>query len=122
MAESMAAWRALVACAIVPMAGLAIWRSRQRAIHGTLLFDAGRWALSRGAGAVMTLGRTRTCVDLQRFLLIHVEVAGRRQGHWLWADRDADPEHWRDLRRALHAKSDTSESVTPRQGERAIST
>ena len=92
-------WAMLVAVAI---AAIGVWRVLRAQAPGELLWDGQHWTLKAdrergGAAAGVHL-------DLQSLLLVRIAPAeGRAQ--WLWLERRAAPERWRDLRRALYSRA-----------------
>ncbi|MDB5732695.1 MAG: hypothetical protein JWQ03_2590, partial [Variovorax sp.] len=105
-----------VALAAVALAGLgaawAVWRARS----GTLHWDGQHWSFETNGQGMSTTDASSAAValDFQSFLLLRL-AQGRRVS-WLWLDRRACPERWRDVRRAVHARaaSDASLGAPPK--------
>jgi hypothetical protein len=61
--------------------------------------------------------RASVALDLQSLLLVRLEEPARAR-RWVWVDRQALPERWLDLRRALHARvvpGDAAPAAAPLQ-------
>ncbi|WP_311733333.1 hypothetical protein [Variovorax sp. Sphag1AA] len=96
-------WRdgVLLVCAII--ATLAAWtgvfRSSSRA---NLIFDGQSWSMSGGID--LPTAQAAVMLDLQWLLLIRLrEPVGATR--WVWVERNAMPQRWRDLRRALYSRA-----------------
>lgn len=95
-------WRQWVMLAGVAIAAVAGWRALRVQAPGELRWDGQYWTLQSGLerGGALTSVR----LDLQSLMLVRLTPA---QGcaQWLWLERRAAPERWRDLRRALYART-----------------
>jgi hypothetical protein len=96
-------WRQALLALGVGMTGLLAWRSiGRRNVPTELNYDGQHWSLSGRAG--LQAATVRVALDLQFLLLVHLAGAGRAQ-RWIWLDRRAKPERWRDLRRAVYSRA-----------------
>jgi len=78
--------------------GLLILRDLRRLPQGLLHWDGQQWRWQSPDGE--QIGVVRLRLDLQRWLLLEFQPqVGAVQ--WLWPQRDARPQHWDALRRAL---------------------
>lgn len=112
------------------MAGLAasflttflVWRGITCAARGDLHWDGQHWSLD-GASPVLTAQAT-VHLDFQSFLLLRLKVD--RSVSWLWLDRQASPERWHDVRRALFASptaaDKTAADSAPSGGRQPVAT
>jgi hypothetical protein len=100
-------WRGGVLFLCVVVAAVGAWMARFRSTGGTdLVFDGQHWSMSGGVEAPMA--RASVMLDLQALLLIRLTGAAGR-ARWVWAERRAMPERWRDLRRALYSRAAPAE-------------
>jgi len=102
-------WRdgVLLLCAIVAMVGAwtGIFRTEGRA---NLIFDGQSWSMSGGIN--LPTAQAAVMLDLQRLLLVRLsEPLGAML--WIWIERDAMPDLWRDLRRALYSRAIPTETA-----------
>jgi hypothetical protein len=84
------------------VAGAAAWTGvLSCSAPSVLRFDGLHWSVSGG----FALGATRADValDLQVLVLVCLKAPGRTK-RWVWLDRSAMPDRWRDLRRALYSR------------------
>ena len=101
-------WRQWLLLAAVVLAGLGLWSALRAQPVGELRWDGQYWTLKAGlaerGGALAGVH-----LDLQTLMLVHLVPAdGRAQ--WLWLERGAAPERWRELRRALYSRAPLPES------------
>jgi hypothetical protein len=68
---------------------------------GTLAWDGARWNWSVQPG-VADAG-VEVALDLQGVLLLRWEAGRARR--WIWLERDALPERWDDIRRAVYSRA-----------------
>jgi hypothetical protein len=95
-------WRQAMLALSAAVAGAAAWTGLlQSAAPGELAFDGRHWSMS--GGVPLRSARAGVALDLQSLLLVRLEEPARAQ-RWVWVDRQARPECWLDLRRALHAR------------------
>lgn len=78
--------------------GLLILRDLRRAPQGLLHWDGRQWRWQARDGEQVGVVRLR--LDLQRWLLLEFRPQAGA-GKWLWPQRDAEPQRWDALRRAL---------------------
>ena len=101
-------WRLGAGCSAVLLAGLGAGLSWKNLVRGQLAWDGEvwRWADERCHSA-MAEHELSVVADFQRCLLLRLEdPAGASL--WLWAERPSLPEHWLDLRRAVHSPRKSS--------------
>ncbi|MDM0012647.1 hypothetical protein QTH87_09420 [Variovorax sp. J22P168] len=110
-------WRQAMLAASAVVAGVAAWTGVLRSSAAAELgFDGHAWSMSgeasrRNAGVCVAL-------DLQSLMLVRLVGPGRA-AHWIWLDREALPERWLDLRRALYARPGAAAPVSaPAPGAR----
>ena len=95
-------WRRAMLALSAVVASAAAWTGLlQSAAPARLAFDGRHWSIS--GGAPLGAARASVALDLQSLLLLRLDEAARRR-RWVWVDRQAMPERWLDLRRALHAR------------------
>ncbi|SCK60870.1 hypothetical protein VAR608DRAFT_6872 [Variovorax sp. HW608] len=96
-------WRdgVLLLCAIV--ASVAAWTGVLRSsCPANLVFDGQCWSMSGGVS--VPTAQAAVMLDLQWLLLVRIkEPLGAAR--WIWVDRTAMPQRWRDLRRALYSRA-----------------
>jgi hypothetical protein len=94
-------WRQWAVLAAVVMATVAAWQALGAQAPGELRWDGQFWLLDGGehGGGVASIH-----LDLQSLMLVRLAPAGGGT-QWLWLERRAAPERWRDLRRALYARA-----------------
>ena len=102
-------WRdgILFLCVIVAtVAGwTGIFRTSSRA---NLIFDGQYWSMS--GGIHLPTAKAAVVLDLQQLLLVRLrEPLGTM--HWIWVERKAMPDRWRDLRRALYSRAIPTEAA-----------
>jgi hypothetical protein len=81
---------------------VAAWLALRAQAPGELCWDGQYWLLDGGGergGALASIH-----LDLQSLMLVRLAPAGGGT-QWLWLERRAAPERWRDLRRALYARA-----------------
>ena len=114
-----AGWRAALLALGVLVSGLALRHgmSGSRAFEGVLHFDGAGWSMSgSSSGSVGFATRAEVCLDFQTVLLLRLRVPGQATS-WLWLERDCDPAHWPDLRRAAYSRPPMSgDGVGPAGG------
>jgi hypothetical protein len=95
-------WRRAMLALSAVVAGAAAWTGLlQSTAPGRLAFDGRHWSIS--GGAPLSAARASVALDLQSLLLVSLDEPARRR-RWVWVDRQALPERWLDLRRALRAR------------------
>ena len=94
-------WRHPVLAMAVIVPALALHRALSGALVEDLRFDGQHWSLS-GARARPVVD-VAVALDLQSLLLVRLQGAGTRS-QWRWLERNTDPAHWNDVRRALYAR------------------
>lgn len=83
--------------------GLLVIRDLRQAPHGMLHWDGQQWRWQGPEGEQVGVVCLR--LDLQNWLLLEFRAPGGA-GWWLWPRREALPQRWGDLRRALvHARA-----------------
>jgi hypothetical protein len=83
-------------------AGGAAWASTLRRAPASMLhFDGLGWSMPGEAG--MHAARASVALDAQSSLLVRLAPA-QGAGRWVWLDRDAMPERWQALRRAVYSR------------------
>jgi toxin CptA len=107
-------WRQAMLALSAVVAGAAAWTGLlQSSAPGELAFDGRHWSMS--GGVPQRSARASVTLDLQSLLLVRLEAPARSR-RWVWVDRQALPERWLDLRRALHARvapADASPAPAP---------
>ncbi|WP_077002574.1 hypothetical protein [Variovorax sp. KK3] len=84
-------------------AGAAWYGSALRRPPAAMLeFDGAEWSISHPF--IGPAPKLRVALDFQSSLLAHFDSA-RGARLWLWLDRDAMPERWQALRRAVYSQS-----------------
>jgi hypothetical protein len=95
-------WRQAMLALSAVVAGAAAWTGLlQSAAPGELAFDGRHWSMS--GGVPLRSARASVALDLQSLLLVRLDEPALSR-RWVWVDREAMPERWLDLRRALHAR------------------
>jgi toxin CptA len=100
-------WRQPLMLASVVLAGLAAsFGLRHDSRAAELRFDGTHWSLAGAAPARALHAAQQIAVglDFQSLLLLRLHEAGR-PSRWLWLERRAMPERWRDLRRAVYSRA-----------------
>ena len=102
LSEPAAGWRQGLALVLVLACGLFALAAWRRSPAGTLAWDGGAWNFAeRGQRPG---GRIELRIDLQaRLLLAWVPAQGRTRH--LWLERNAAPERWDALRRAVYSRA-----------------
>jgi toxin CptA len=97
-------WRQGVLMLSVAATGVFIWIQgvRKAGVAANLNFDGQHWSLREPSAASGT-ARASVALDLQSLMLIRLTIPGRAQ-RWIWLERRAMPERWRDVRRALYSR------------------
>ena len=103
-------WRQWLAVLMLPLAGIAAWRSLQGLGVGDLRWDGQLWLWQGGAAFAAEPVRLAVHLDLQRHLLLKLRPE-RGPALWCWARRQSQPERWGDLRRAVYSPA-RSEAVS----------
>ncbi|MGJ7508010.1 hypothetical protein [Variovorax sp. GT1P44] len=102
-------WRHGILAVSAAVAGMAASTGALRwADPAELGFDGQDWSLS--GGVPLRSARATTALDLQSLLLVCLTEPGRSR-HWIWVERQAKPESWRDLRRALYSRAPLAAST-----------
>ncbi|VTU35133.1 hypothetical protein E5CHR_03983 [Variovorax sp. PBL-E5] len=102
-------WRQASLTLGVALASALAWRDfSRRAAPAELSFDGQHWSLS--GSTVLRAAAAHVALDLQSLLLVRVIESGRTQ-RWIWLDRHAKPERWRDLRRAVYSRAPSAGSA-----------
>ncbi|MDM0077809.1 hypothetical protein QTH90_25600 [Variovorax sp. J2P1-59] len=105
-------WRQGILALSAAVAGLAAWTGVLRcADPADLSFDGQHWSIS-GHSSLRT-ARASVALDLQSLLLVRLSEPTRAR-RWVWVDRQAMPERWRDLRRALYSRAPSPGPTTPK--------
>ena len=100
-------WRQGILALSSAVAGLAAWTGILRCTdRADLSFDGQHWSIS-GRAALRT-ARASVALDLQGLQLVRLSDPARAR-RWVWVDRQAMPERWRDLRRALYSRAPSPE-------------
>ena len=95
-------WRSVLFLAVVLGAGIAAWTSTLRRTPAAMLhFDGVRWSISGEAG--VQNAETKVALDGQASLLVCLSPEGGAR-RWVWLDRQAMPERWTALRRAVYSR------------------
>jgi len=103
-------WRQVLLALAMGVTGVLAWRGgARRAGPAELDYDGQHWSLSGGAS--LRAAAVHVALDLQFLLLVHLAVDGRTR-RWLWLDRQARPERWRDLRRAVYSRAPSAGAAT----------
>ena len=96
-------WRQAMLALSAVVAGVAAWTGLLRACPaGELRFDGHHWTIT--GGSALHSARAAVALDLQSLLLVRLE-GPTGAARWIWCDREALPERWPELRRALHARA-----------------
>jgi toxin CptA len=97
-------WRhgVLVISAVAAGIAAACTGGFRRAASEELSFDGQHWSLT-GKLAPRS-ARASVGLDFQSVLLISLTAPGCAR-HWIWVERSAKPESWRDFRRALYSRA-----------------
>jgi hypothetical protein len=96
-------WRHGILALSAGAAGIAAWTGVLRyADPADLSFDGQLWSLT--GRIALRSARASAALDLQSLLLVCLVEPGRSR-RWVWVDRRAKPESWRDLRRALYSRA-----------------
>ncbi len=95
------------------------WRGQ---FEGSLQWDGQAWALvaqARGVDTQVPCGAPEVFLDLQSHLWVRVSP-DKRRALWLWLARQARPERWMDMRRAVYsrARPGTDADATAAAGSR----
>ncbi|MDM0104764.1 hypothetical protein QTH97_07460 [Variovorax sp. J22R24] len=110
-------WRQGVLVLSAGVAGLAAWTGVLRyADPADLSFDGQHWSIS-GHAALRT-ARASVALDLQSLLLVRLSEPTRAR-RWVWVDRQAMPERWRDLRRALYSRAPSAGPIAQKADSKA---
>jgi len=108
-------WRHALLLLSVLFAGAAAGIGLRRDGAGFLHFDGRLWSLATAASDAsdparsVLAARAFVALDLQSLLLLRLSEAGR-PNRWLWVERQAMPERWRDLRRAVYSRPPAAET------------
>jgi toxin CptA len=95
-------WRQGLLAISAVVAGMAAWTGVLRcAALCELGFDGQLWSVT-GTFSYRS-AKASVALDLQSLLLICLKEPHRSRG-WVWVERQAKPEAWRDLRRALYSR------------------
>jgi toxin CptA len=106
-------WRTVSALAAVLLAGVAAYTGTKSAPVGQLAWDGEVWrweTLSYQAGIAEY--EVSVVADFQHRLLLRLQ----NQAHskwWLWVERQAAPERWLDLRRAVYSPLRSTVASSP---------
>ncbi|MEO8390172.1 MAG: hypothetical protein ABI546_17475 [Polaromonas sp.] len=106
-------WRIGLAAAGVVGAGVAAYRGWRNSALGQLAWDGDRWRWEKpGYQAGIAEYELWVLADLQHYLLLGLENTVHAR-EWLWVERDAMPDRWLDLRRAVYSprKSSSASSL-----------
>ena len=102
-------WRQAMLAFSAIVAGAAAWTGVLRSSAAAeLRFDGQAWSIT--GGAAQWAARASVALDLQSLLLVRLAGPARAR-RWIWLDRQAMPERWSDLRRALYSRAAAAESV-----------
>lgn len=114
--------RQMAGLAALCMTAFLVLRNLMRAPHGNLHWDGQYWSLD-GTSPVFTAHAT-VHLDFQSLLLLRLKVD--HSISWLWLDRQASPERWHDVRRALFASPTSADKTTddssPSDGRHPVAT
>ena len=78
---------------------------RRASMHGPGRSELSTASTGRCRARPAALGRAASvALDLQSLLLVRLAEPARAR-RWVWVDRQAMPERWRDLRRALYSRA-----------------
>ncbi len=107
-------WRGFLAAALVVFAGIAAFRGWKHSPMGQLVWDGQLWRWESQSYPTGTAELTLFVIaDFQSYLLIKLQNQAHA-GLWLWAEQDAFPARWLDLRRAVYcAQRRRDESHAP---------
>ncbi|RST54914.1 hypothetical protein [Variovorax sp. DXTD-1] len=99
-----AGWRQLLLVLSVLFSGIAAALGLRSDGAGVLHFDGLRWSLTgTDRGRAVHAAQASVALDLQSLLLVRLTEPGRA-ARWIWTERRALPERWRDLRRAVYSR------------------
>ncbi|MDL9998408.1 hypothetical protein QTI24_07350 [Variovorax sp. J22P240] len=111
-------WRQGILALSAAVAGLAAWTGVLRCTDpADLSFDGQHWSIS-GHAALRT-AQASVVLDLQALLLVHLSEPARAR-RWVWVDRRAMPERWRDLRRALYSRAPSPEPTAQKADSKGV--
>jgi hypothetical protein len=113
-------WFWVAAWLPVVLGSVGAWQAMQ--VHGVLQWQGETWVLwlkSSHDTNPWQGGALRVAFDAQRVLLLQwtpsfdeqVDTTTKadpgvpRRSEWIWLSKDNAPEHWQDLRRAVHAQA-----------------
>jgi hypothetical protein len=97
-------WRQLLLVLSVAFAGAAAGFGLRRDGAGTLRFDGLCWSLDGAAPTrPVNAARVLAALDFQSLMLLRLSEPGRAR-RWVWVERRAMPERWRDVRRAVYSR------------------
>ena len=97
-------WRLAVALGAVLAAAVVAWLGWKNSPLGRLRWDGQVWRWeSQGYQAGTPVRTLSVALDFQRILLLRLENHDHAR-LWLWAERNAMPERWLDLRRAVYSR------------------
>jgi toxin CptA len=106
-------WRTVLALVAVLLAGVAAYTGVESARAGQLAWDGEVWrweTLSYQAGIAEY--ELSVVVDFQHRLLLRLQNQAQTNT-WLWVERQAAPERWLDLRRAVYSPHRSAVTSSP---------
>ena len=96
-------WRTVIALIAVLLAGVAAFIGTKNAPAGQLEWDGEVWRWERlSYQAGITEYELSVGADFQHRLLLRLQNQAQAK-LWIWVDRQAAPERWLDLRRAVYS-------------------
>jgi hypothetical protein len=96
-------WRQALLALAMGVTSVLTWHcTARRAAPAELDYDGQHWSISGRLG--LRAAAIHVALDLQFLLLVHLVASGRTR-RWIWLDRRAKPERWRDLRRAVYSRA-----------------
>ena len=106
-------WRTVIALVAVLLTGVAAVTGTKNAPAGQLAWDGDVWRWERlSYQAGITKYELSVAVDFQHRLLLRLQNPAQAK-LWIWVDRQAAPERWLDLRRAVYSPRRPTVASTP---------
>jgi len=100
--------RQMVGLAALCLTTFLVWRDVTHVPGGDVHWDGQYWSL-HGVSPLRTAQAT-VHLDFQSWLLLRLKVD--RSVSWVWLARQASPERWHDVRRALFASPTSADKTT----------
>lgn len=106
-------WRTVLALVAVFLAGVAAWIGAQRVPAGQLVWTGETWRWESGSYQTGNAEYELSVVaDFQHRLMLRLQNQAQAT-LWLWVERQAAPERWLDLRRAVYSPRRSTVTAPP---------